>query len=794
MSEILPVGTVLDGRYLVGELLGRGGFGITYRAVNQRLNMPVAIKELFCADCCTRGADGRTVVLPDEKQAVDFAAQKQRFLREARTIRDFAGERGIVQIMDYFEENGTAYIVMELLQGVPLERAIETDGAWDGETAFRKFLPVAETLSRLHAMGIIHHDISPDNIILLNDGTMKLIDFGAARKLGTENVSRVIKESYSAPEQMDRNAKIGPGADVYALCATLYKCVTAAAPVSAMQRMFLDEMAPPSQIGAKLEPEYEEILLKGLRMDPEKRYRGASQLAEDMRAVLPHEQAPVQYSKTLLYCTLAALAALCSVLGVLYYQHTQSVAYRLDHMETERFVIFAAEDNTASEFAKMRNVLEKELAAFAGAGNYTLTVDGECLEARVPLALFGDAPVDETLRNTFIDPPEMQEAGGHKAYHFNYELQGEWESVRNNLMAGVNQVDYAQVPGNKAVLCYEYTNYIMQTKGEIAGTYIQMKTRLDALGVPYAFGLEKNHKDRILICLPVTRLNRFVIYSLGAEWLYLAGNNDDVSALVDNSWAKAQLLPIGNRYAVSITDNYGANYVDELTKRKQDTVYLQVRDPQNKMIPFADMPVQDIQILDAQTVYCFSHLRARETDQITEEEKWLGEYLCAWLNDSFINAEIAFYTINLNSDDRTLLMDGDLIRAEMPLHFIEKPSQTARDQLRAALEAEGIHTRIISSDLYIDIRIAPGECISDTFIREFERLREKYDLCGMDFPVVVCAYLDGETGPSVVAQINRGASNDCTRYGVPAALSGGYKLTDADKQKLSAWWDALPTE
>ena len=185
-SDVLPEGTVLDERYRIEKVLGKGGFGITYEAVNLFTDEKVAIKE---------------------KREGDLA----HFLREARILRDFSDDPAIVKIRDSFEDNGTAYIVMEYLDGTDLSRQIAEDGKWPAEKTIRSFVPVMKALERMHERNVIHRDVSPDNIKYMPDGSLILLDFGAVKDISvTQHTEyKIYKNVYSPPEQRNTLEELG---------------------------------------------------------------------------------------------------------------------------------------------------------------------------------------------------------------------------------------------------------------------------------------------------------------------------------------------------------------------------------------------------------------------------------------------------------------------------------------------------------------------------------------------------------------------------------------------------------
>lgn len=262
----LPPGTVVGGRYTVGRVLGEGGFGITYIGLDNTLDIVVAVKEYFPYGCSHRSGNLSAEVSVSGGSDEFYHKGKERFLKEAKTIAKFLKDPGIVDIRDFFEENNTAYIVMEYLEGVDLRRYLKQHGTMAPDTAFRMLLPVMRSLEKMHKVGIIHRDISPDNIMYQPDGSLKLMDFGAARDYdgGNRSLSVMLKHGYAPEEQYRRNGEQGPWTDVYGICATLYRCITGKTPDEAIDRLSEDNLKKPSELGAAISPQLEEALLYGL--------------------------------------------------------------------------------------------------------------------------------------------------------------------------------------------------------------------------------------------------------------------------------------------------------------------------------------------------------------------------------------------------------------------------------------------------------------------------------------------------------------------------------------------------
>src|SRR5581483_8559125 len=224
--ELPPGATLQGGRYVVERTLGRGGFGITYAAHDGRLERAVALKELFI-DGVVRH-DG--VVVPPPHAAGAFAAAKQRFLREASVLARFT-HPGIVRVYEVFEEAGTAYLVMELLEGHTLHEHVVTRGRpLDEPHALAIAQQCAAALAVVHRAGILHRDLNPSNVMLTDDGRVVLIDFGLAREFTADQttpMTRMVTPGYAPPEQYAANARCGTPTDVYGLAATLYWALTA---------------------------------------------------------------------------------------------------------------------------------------------------------------------------------------------------------------------------------------------------------------------------------------------------------------------------------------------------------------------------------------------------------------------------------------------------------------------------------------------------------------------------------------------------------------------------------------
>ncbi len=255
---------LINDRYELKKEIRRGGFGVTWYAWDTNLDMPVAVKEFSDPD-------------PEHRR---------KFIREARTLAKVSGNRGIVNVRDYLEADGKAYMVMEYLDGEDLSARIDRTGRLSPEETWQLLKPVMSVLTKLHEAGMIHRDVSPDNIRITGDGEVKLLDFGSVSNLTSENLTRTVtvKPGYAPIEQYSGAAEQGPWTDVYSLCATIYKCITGQKPVDSLVRSFHDELDRPSALGVQISPEEEEVLMKGLSVNPRERCDSIKGFAEAMEA------------------------------------------------------------------------------------------------------------------------------------------------------------------------------------------------------------------------------------------------------------------------------------------------------------------------------------------------------------------------------------------------------------------------------------------------------------------------------------------------------------------------------
>jgi len=279
----LRAGTVLNNRYIVGRVLGQGGFGITYVAFDSQLQARVAVKEYMPSDMATR-VEGTTVSVMMDTRAEDFTYGAERFQEEARTLAKFIGHPNIAGVSSYFDQNDTSYFVMDYIEGVSFKSYIANNGGKVSvDETLNVMIPVLRALTAVHAEGFIHRDVTPDNIYISKDGNVKLLDFGSARySIGDKSKSLdvILKVGYAPKEQYIRRGRQGPYTDVYSCAACFYAALTGYLPPESLERLDQDTLVPVSQVLPEIPEWLDKAILKGLAVQPEDRFQSAAEFLD----------------------------------------------------------------------------------------------------------------------------------------------------------------------------------------------------------------------------------------------------------------------------------------------------------------------------------------------------------------------------------------------------------------------------------------------------------------------------------------------------------------------------------
>ena len=285
-NHMMP-STRLHDRYIVGKVIGYGGFGVTYIGYDTELGRKVAIKEYMPNEFSGRLQGENKVTVYDGDRAEQFQLGLDKFVSEARMLAKFQDTPGIVQIFDSFTDNNTAYIVMEYLEGETLKELLKREGKLSLDRALDILMPILSSLKKIHQSNLIHRDIAPDNIIVCKNGAVKLIDFGASR-FATATHSRsltvLIKQGYAPAEQYNSRGDQGPWTDVYALAAVFYKMITGVTPEDSMERKAHDIMRSPSKEGAKVSKNIDTAVMNALNINVKYRTQSMEDFEKELKS------------------------------------------------------------------------------------------------------------------------------------------------------------------------------------------------------------------------------------------------------------------------------------------------------------------------------------------------------------------------------------------------------------------------------------------------------------------------------------------------------------------------------
>lgn len=333
---------VLADRYIIGTVVAYGGFGVIYRAWDTKLEVMVAVKEYFPANYVNRNPGEKEIFIYTSKKQGEFQAGLEGFLEEARNTSKFSTHPNIVNVYDYFKENGTAYMVMEFMDGISLKQYTKEKG---GKISWQEAVPIlasiCDVLKVVHDAGILHRDISPDNIMLCRDGRVKLFDFGAARFSNLEKeVTRtvILKIGFAPPEQYRQKSKQGPRTDIYAMGATLYRTVTGVLPDESENRRIAllkkekDPLLHPKQLEPELPDYLDHAIMKAMAVQPELRFKNILQFKDAILNKKPaaNIEEELKRRKRLRkagICGVVAVIAAASLGCFTYYREKRSEAY-----------------------------------------------------------------------------------------------------------------------------------------------------------------------------------------------------------------------------------------------------------------------------------------------------------------------------------------------------------------------------------------------------------------------------------------------------------------------------------
>ena len=785
MALHLQPGTLLDGRYRIDAVLGQGGFGITYAAENARIGMKVAVKELFWRDHSVRAAEASPeVALADAADGPVFDGQKERFLKEARILKDLNGQPGVVRVLDFFEANGTAYIVMEFVEGGTLG-AKAAAGPMPAGEVMRRFLPLVDTLAQIHKMGVIHRDISPENIMVRPDGSLTLIDFGAAREYmdGDGHYTSLSRESYSPNEQYDSNGRQGPWTDVYALCATMYSCVCGAPPQSAVQRMFLDELKAPSALGVEIDPAHEAILMKGLKLWSGDRYQSMEALAADIRAAEPGETVAEGPRNRWILIGLAA-GLLCAVLAVALWVGLRSGQDRFKGVTTEKLRVTAPSDLTAADFAAAQTELRARLDSFAGKGNYILQVKGDHMDVELPLDCFGGQEIWKAIGENFAG------LANGKPLNWQYQLQGNWEDPARIAKPGRNQVAYSELGGGETlVYLYELKYDILERERE--ADFQDLKTRLDALDTPYAFGTLYGNDSWPMFRLSPEHFGSIIEDSLVDTLMELGATNYSNISFSNHAAVLSVVEGEDGAYRLRV-ECEKVNEIEAYTRAMLDIGLdkLYLCDGSQNTLAFAtiDSPITD-------GVVEFTGLCMEGIPVADEAHRWVLDYLVALMNDTRLSGMYGYKGANYLSASGAYDPDDQSRDIDFGVMPTGKMADDETLALMNRIQEETGYTFTNGLFLWLNMKLPMDDNLLTAIEERVPALMDTYDLWHLKCPKGLYIVLVEETGDTMCRLVLH-TNYDYTdkKFYNSLTLAGRGTELEPYSEAITTWWKSFGGE
>jgi serine/threonine protein kinase len=378
----LPLGTQLHDCYLVGRVLGQGGFGITYIGWDTRLHRKVAIKEYFPQVIASRMPGSSTVAPSSSNSQADFEHGLQSFMSEGRILARFSDHPCIVSVLNLFEANHTGYLVMGYLDGMTLGQSLaQAGGKLYYDVAREIMMRVMDGLREVHSQGLLHRDISPDNIYLTRQGPVKILDFGAARfevSERSQSLSVVLKEGYAPEEQYRRNGAQGPWTDVYATAATLYRAITGVVPPPALDRLHADTLKSPRELGVVMPAADEKALLRALSVKAGDRFQSMESFQQALpvkKVVEPPRPDPVGIPKWVWVSLVLVVVLIAGLL--IYHKVEQDKIAEAQRQEAARQQAIAAQAAAAAAAAQQAaaDAERKKQAALTEAQSFKARYD-----------------------------------------------------------------------------------------------------------------------------------------------------------------------------------------------------------------------------------------------------------------------------------------------------------------------------------------------------------------------------------------------------------------------------------
>lgn len=544
---LLSPGTLLLDRYLIGKAVGSGGFGNVYKAWDKKLETIVAVKEYYPQSIVNRIPGTAEVVLVSGKNRKEFEYGKSRLLQEARNIAKFSSHKNIVNVFEFFEENNTSYMVMEYLHGMPLNKYLkECGGKLDTETATFVVSAVCDALLPLHKAGIIHRDISPDNIYVCENKVITLFDFGTAEfPDGKNELPVIVKQGFAPPEQYEQENRQGAWTDIYALGASLYLLLTGEKPDASPDRKVLDELKSPMEVTPEITEQLSNAVMKAMAIDMHMRFQNVSDFKKAIQGdlkVLPVEKERKRRKKRRLIGLVAALLVLVigitGVFGALEYQKMQETLKPAD------ITVWTLGDETSQQYVTMTKIVKQFNDAYPQVKvNVTAVKEGEYESkiikanenAELPHLFYSTDISDENLTNATDISPILKTKNGKNTYF----LAGYKNKYKMPL--GVNiPVAYAIVSGSNSI---SYSEDYFNELADLGECKISIDKEFEGIIsktiTSYSTGGDKElfYSGENQVLLATTKDYFNVQSAFGGRYKVIGNNAEKFYCRFDNEWS-----------------------------------------------------------------------------------------------------------------------------------------------------------------------------------------------------------------------------------------------------------------
>jgi serine/threonine protein kinase len=551
----------LNNRYVIGKVINNGGFGVVYKAYDTNLNSVVAIKELFPTQnsMVTRVPGTTKVISYSGEKGEQFKIQKNRFLTEARTMSKLSYCEGIVDVYDFFEENNTAYLVMEYLDGMSLRDYMNT---YPEKLSFKDAMdiiePIMKALIAVHKEKIIHRDVSPDNVFITGDKKVKLLDFGAAKIAEEESeksITVVAKPGYTPPEQYRSKAKIKPYTDVYATGAMLYRMLTGKLPEESIDRLEKDTLARPSKLGADVPPFAEKSIMKAMALNENARFKNMSDflaaLKGKKKADFPEKE--LKKKKIIRWTSFVAVILICTVAviaGILIKGNMGIVPSAGEHTITIWLTDSDKEDVGNSNTSRWETIAKNYYKNFCSEQDENLVVDVNVEYYR-----------EDEYNDKFVEAEVKPDI-------FRSDLVEDSEKYSSDLNSLYDEIDESNM-----------TSVYTTMKNQCASSN-EFAVRYDTL-VMYCFNSVKPDKDSIYSYKSGSELS----VNPDAFW-YLA----DKLGYVSNSSA-SDILKLANYVDVNAKKNFAKNKINYYIGKASESSSLENLKGKYKLITYSYAPI-----------------------------------------------------------------------------------------------------------------------------------------------------------------------------------------------------------